>query len=171
MTQTRATCTLGHAKCTPANLAQHIHCVARHSQLDAHALAERIGCSYDWFIKVTSDGGRAAAPAWLCLTLAVLTGRTDHLAYQAHEAGLLTFHPSIGPAGRTPALSPLVRRFAAVVEEFEAMHADGQVTADEARAYTHAVTTFIAQLLAGVNEARQQAGLDDLTTPTTKEPA
>lgn len=169
MTHTRATCTLGHTKCRPENLAQHVHCVARHSHLDARALAERIGCGYDWFIKVTADGGRAAAPAWLCLTLAVLTGRTDHLAYQAHEAGLLTFHPSIGPAGRSPALSPLVRTFAAVVEEFEAMHADHVVTPEEAHAYTHAVTGFAAQLLAGANEARRQAGLLCLSTLTAQE--
>lgn len=163
MTQTRATCTLGHTKCTPANLAQHIHCVARHSALDARALAERIGVSYDWFIKVTSDGGRAVAPAWLCLSLAVLTGRTDHLAYQAHEAGLLTFHPAIGPAS-TPALSPLVRQFARVVEQHEEMYADGVSDAEEATRYTHACAEFVALVLTSANAARRAAGLPDLST-------
>jgi hypothetical protein len=169
-TQNRAACRLGYPKCDPANLAERVHCVARHSAIDAHAISERLGCSYDWFIKVTADGGRAAAPAWLLLALAVVTGRTDHLAYLAHEAGLLTFSPAIGP-GHTPALSPLVRQFARVVEQHEQMYADGVSDRDEATRYTHACAEFSALVLASANEARQAAGLPCLSTLSQQEPA
>ncbi len=169
-TQTRATCRLGHAKCQPTTLAQRVHCVARHSPLDAQTLAERIRCPYDWFIKVTADSNPCKAPAWLLLALAFHTGRTDHLAYLAHEVGLLTFLPVIGrPHGA--ALLPFVRAFTAVVEERERMYADGRADAAEAERYTHVCMEFAALLLASANEARQGAGLPCLSTLSQQEPA
>lgn len=171
MTHTRATCMLGRDKCTPENAAQGIHCVSRHTPgLDARELCRRIGCSYDWFIKVTADGGRPIAPAWLLLALAANTGRTEHLATLAHDAGLLTYRPSTA-ASLSGALGPVLRQFATVVEEFETMHADGRVDPFEARRFTRECTQMAALLLAAANDALHQAGLPSLPALTTQEVA
>lgn len=165
-TQTRAVCRLGRHQCQPTSLAQAVHCVARHSHVDAAAIAERARVGYDWFIKVTADTNPAKAPTWLLLSLAVITGRTDHLAYLSHEAGLITFLPPIGRRSGA-ALLPFVRSFTKVVEEHEQMYADGQADADEAERYTHACVDFAALLLSSANEARRGAGLPCLATLTT----
>src|SRR5690606_2169469 len=123
-----------------------------------------------WFIKATADSGRCAAPGWLLLALAVTTGRVDHLRYLAHEAGLLTYLAPLGPSASRAALSPVLRRFTAMVEEWEGMHADGVVSEAEATNYTTAAAELLGAVLVSVNQARSAAGLRDLST-LSKEPA
>jgi hypothetical protein len=159
MNQTRATCRLGKDKCDPKNLAQWNHCVARHSELDAHAISERLGVGYEWFVKRTSENGRCETPAWLMLALHAITGRDEHIAYLAREAGLITYSPHIGPRAAT-ALSPMLRAFAAFVETFEDAHADNRITADEAHELTQRAHALTAELFSRVSALRQSAGLD-----------
>jgi hypothetical protein len=142
MNQTRATCRLGKDKCDPRNLAQWVHCVG-----------------YEWFVKRTAENGRCETPAWLMLALHAITGRDEHIAYQAREAGLITYSPHIGPRAAT-ALSPMLRAFAAFVETFEEAHSDNRITVDEAHELTQRAHALAAELFSRVNALRQSAGLD-----------
>jgi hypothetical protein len=159
MNQTRATCRLGKDKCDPQNLAQWVHCVARHSEMDAHAVSERLGVGYEWFVKRTAENGRCETPAWLMLALHAITGRDEHIAYQAREAGLITYSPQF--AGRAASsLSPILRSFTSFVESFEQAHEDNHITQDEARELSQRAHALAAEMFSRVNSIRQSAGLD-----------
>lgn len=96
MTETRTRCTLGRA-CEPRNLAEAVHCVARHSAISTHELADRLGIDYGRLVKWTEPNGRCTLPGRLFGPLAIHTGRADHIAWVAREAGLLVAEPA-GPA-------------------------------------------------------------------------
>jgi 2-polyprenyl-3-methyl-5-hydroxy-6-metoxy-1,4-benzoquinol methylase len=88
MTQTTATCALGRQKCEPRNLAEVIHCVARHSGVDTHRLADLLETDYPTFVRWTEPNGQSQIPARKLAALAQHTGRFDHLAWIASDAGL-----------------------------------------------------------------------------------
>jgi hypothetical protein len=159
MNQTRATCMNGKEKCQPENQAQTVYCVARHSDLEPRAIAERLGVGESWFMQVTAENGKCKAPAWLMLALHAVTGREEHIAYLAREAGLITYSPHIGPRAST-ALSPVLRAFASFVETFEDAHQDNRITVDEAHELTQRAHALAAELFSRVNALRQSAGLD-----------
>lgn len=131
MTVTRKPCSLGIERCHPRNLAEHIHCVARHSETPAKELAERIGVPYDWFVKRTSDSGRAEAPTWLMVALAIHTGRTDHIEAEAHSADLVCYRM---PKGNTPTdrqTADVLREIGEWLTVLSTRIADGSVCEDD----------------------------------------
>jgi hypothetical protein len=131
MTVTRKPCSLGIERCSPRNLAEQIHCVARHSDISAKELAERIGVPYDWFVKRTSDSGRAEAPTWLMVALAIHTGRTDHIQAEAHSAGLVCYEV---PKGTTPTdkqTADVLREFGEWLTVMATRIGDGIVSEDD----------------------------------------
>lgn len=131
MTVTRKPCSLGIERCNPRNLAEHIHCVARHSEIPAKELAERIGIPYDWFVKRTSDSGRAEAPTWLMVALAIHTGRTDHIEAEAHSADLVCYRM---PKGNTPTdrqTADVLREIGEWLTVLSTRIADGTVCEDD----------------------------------------
>jgi hypothetical protein len=132
MTVNRSSCTLGTERCEPRSVAEHTHCVARHSDKAAQKLAENIGVGYDWFTKATSDSGKAVAPTWLMLALSINTGRTEHIEALAHEAGLVCYRM---PAGKTSAdlqTAEAIQEFGEFLTELARSLADRRVTQDEA---------------------------------------
>lgn len=88
VTETTHTCALGRRACQPRNLTEAVHCVARHSGIDTHALAERLEADYATFIRWTEPNGICQLPARKLAALAQHTGRFDHLSWIAIEAGL-----------------------------------------------------------------------------------
>jgi len=88
MTQNTAACALGRQKCQPRNLAEAIHCVARHSGIDGHHLADLLEVDYHVFVRWTEPNGQSQLPARKLAALAHHTGRTDHIAWIAADAGL-----------------------------------------------------------------------------------
>lgn len=131
MTVTRKPCSLGIERCHPRNVAEHIHCVARHSDIPAKELAERIGVPYDWFVKRTSDSGRAEAPTWLMVALAIHTGRTEHIEAGAHSADLICYRM---PRGTTPTemqTADVLKEFGEWLTVLGSRLADGDVSDDD----------------------------------------
>jgi hypothetical protein len=131
MTVNRSACTLGIERCNPRNVAEHTHCVGRHSEKSAQRLAEGIGVGYDWFTKATSDSGKASAPAWLMLALAINTGRTEHIEALAHEAGLICYRV---PKGETPTekqTADVLREFGEWLTVLSTRMSDGNICDDD----------------------------------------
>lgn len=89
MTQTTQTCALGRHRCTPRNLTEAVHCVARHSGIDAHHLADQLEIDYATFIRWTEPNGVCQMPGRKFAQLAQVTGRFEHIAWIAADAGLV----------------------------------------------------------------------------------
>lgn len=132
MTRNRSTCSLGTERCEPRNVAEHTHCVGRHSEKKAEELAKSIGVGYDWFTKATSDSGRPVAPAWLMLALAINTGRTEHIEALAHEAGLVCYRIPVGNTSADLHTADAIKDFGEFLGELAHSLADRRVTQDEA---------------------------------------
>lgn len=82
-------CALGLKKCEPRTLSEAVHCVSRHSGLDTHRLAELLEADYATFIRWTEPNGACQLPGRKFAPLAQHTGRVDHLAWIARDAGLI----------------------------------------------------------------------------------
>lgn len=89
MTQNTKACALGVHRCEPRNLAEVVHCVARHSGIDTHHLADALEVDYATFIRWTEPNGLCQMPARKFALLANITGRFDHIAWIASDAGLI----------------------------------------------------------------------------------
>lgn len=112
MTQNRQPCSGGIERCEPIDVAQHVHCVARHSNATAEQLAKNLRVGRDWFVKKTAGANPCDAPTWLMQALARETGRTDHIEALANETGLLACYRLDRVAARTDLqLSDLLREF------------------------------------------------------------
>lgn len=98
MTQNRNECILGQNRCLPRTLAECVHCVARHSNVDTHKLASLLEVDYATFIRWTEPNGINQIPARKLAALAQHTGRYDHIAWIAADAGL-TVSPLAPAAG------------------------------------------------------------------------
>lgn len=99
MTQNTLPCALGRNRCTPKNLTEAVHCVARHSGVDAHQLADTLGCDYATFIRWTEPNGLCQMPGRKFGALAIATGRFDHLTWVAADAGLVVARRIAGNGG------------------------------------------------------------------------
>lgn len=131
MTVNRVPCSLGVERCDPRGVAEHTHCVARHSEKGAQKLAESIGVGYDWFTKVTSDSGKAVSPAWLMLALAINTGRTEHIEALAHEAGLVCYQLPKGHTSTDRQTADVLREFGEWLAVMSTRISDGAVDEDD----------------------------------------
>lgn len=131
MTVNRSSCTLGTERCEPRSVAEHTHCVARHSEKAAQKLAENIGCGYDWFTKATSDAGKAITPSWLMLALAINTGRTEHIEALAHEAGLICYPMPKGHTSTDRQTADVLREVGEWLTVLSTRIADGTVDDDD----------------------------------------
>lgn len=89
MTETRTSCTLNRGRCEPRNLTEAVHCVARHSGIDTHHLADQLGTDYATFIRWTEPNGICQLPGRKFAQLANLTNRFDHIGWIAADAGLV----------------------------------------------------------------------------------
>lgn len=88
MTQTRVTCVL-RARCQPRTLSEAVYCVARHSDIDAHRLADGLEIDYPTFMRWTDPSTVCQLPGRKFAALANLTGRFDHFTFAAVDAGLV----------------------------------------------------------------------------------
>lgn len=119
MTQNRVPCSGGTERCEPVDVAQHVHCVARHSKATAEQLAKNLRVGRDWFIKKTAGANPCDTPAWLMQALARETGRTDHIEALANETELLVCYRLDKSATRSDAqLADLLREFGESVSAF-----------------------------------------------------
>lgn len=134
MTANRSSCNLGVERCQPRNLAERIHCVARHSHVPAKELADRIGVPYDWFVKRTSDSGRADSPSWLMVALAIHTGRTEHIEAEAHSADLICYRMPKGATVTEKQTADVLKEFGEWLAVLGARLADGDVNEDDVAA-------------------------------------
>lgn len=89
MTENKKACALGVHPCQPRNLAEAVHCVARHSRIDTHHLADALEVDYSTFIRWTEPSGLCQMPARKFALLANVTGRFDHIAWVASDADLV----------------------------------------------------------------------------------
>lgn len=105
MTQTRMTCAL-RVKCQPRNLTEAVHCVARHSAIDAHRLADGLEVDYPTFLRWTDPSGLCQMPGRKFAALAQLTSRFDHIAWLAADADLVVARriASVGGSNRVKEL-------------------------------------------------------------------
>jgi hypothetical protein len=86
--ENRKSCAL-HRPCEPRNRRERLHCLVHHSALDAHQLADRIGCQYSRLIDYASVNGTAEMPLRHFVAITRATGRPFALAAEVGECGFL----------------------------------------------------------------------------------
>ncbi len=89
MTENTRACSLGRHRCCPRSLAEAVHCVARHSVVETHRLAELLEVDYATFIRWTEPNGFSQLPGRKFAALAQHTGRFDHITWIGADAGLV----------------------------------------------------------------------------------
>jgi hypothetical protein len=95
MTSNRRACMLAINPCEPRTLAEAVHCVARHSGVDTHGLADALEVDYATFVRWTAPYGQSQLPGRKFAVLAQETGRVDHIAWIARDAGMMIV-PRVG---------------------------------------------------------------------------
>ncbi len=133
MTQNTRSCALGRNRCTPRNLTEVVHCVARHSGIDGHHLADQLGTDYATFIRWTEPNGVCQMPGRKFAQLAQLTGRFDHIAWIAADAGLVVSATvkAATPAERVRELLDITEHVGRLAGADRDLSADGVLDNDE----------------------------------------
>jgi hypothetical protein len=129
--QNRVPCVGEREPCVPKNVAQYVHCVARHSDRKAEQLAEDVQRSYDWLIKRTTGAMPCDTPAWLMQALAKFTGRTDHIEALAREANLVCYPLPKGQGRSDRQLADLLREFGEFMTAFADRLSRAHASADD----------------------------------------